>query len=210
MAETPDTAAAAAGDNGSREVQAAAYTQDAMRQVLGSLRDAAAARGSLERKIVDEFEKGCEATRQEADRLMDETVNRYDDKIAQSQQEFEEVKGQIETEHRRSMEKVQQQRGLKVRQIEQQSEQNKQQLQEDEQFAESTQTEGFKEKRSDPGRLAARDEKGLQTVEQELGQLRKKTLSILADRKITPPSAESLSADSHEPSDGPLPVPKSG
>ncbi len=101
MAETPDTAAAAAGDNGSREVQAAAYTQDAMRQVLGSLRDAAAARGSLERKIVDEFEKGCEATRQEADRLMDETVNRYDDKIAQSQQEFEEVKGQIETEHRR-------------------------------------------------------------------------------------------------------------
>jgi S-DNA-T family DNA segregation ATPase FtsK/SpoIIIE len=205
MAETPDTAAAAAGDNGSREVQAAAYTQDAMRQVLGSLRDAAAARGSLERKIVDEFEKGCEATRQEADRLMDETVNRYDDKIAQSQQEFEEVKGQIETEHRRSMEKVQQQRGLKVRQIEQQSEQNKQQLQEDEQFAESTQTEGFKEKRSDPGRLAARDEKGLQTVEQELGQLRKKTLSILADRKITPPSAESLSADSHEPSDGPLP-----
>jgi S-DNA-T family DNA segregation ATPase FtsK/SpoIIIE len=174
---------------------ASSYSPDVMRGVIASLREAAATRASLERKIVDEFTKGCEATRQEADRLTQETIDRYDDKIATAKREFADLQQRIETQYRESETKVGQQQSAKAAEITRQADQRKQQLREDEHFAESTEAESFKERRRDPGKLFTRDSAQLDVYKQEFGKLRERCLKVLAERKVeagesSPPVAD--------------------
>ena len=77
---------------------ASSYTPDAMRAVITSLREEAATRASLERTIVADYENGREATKQEADRLIQETIDRYDDKIASTKREFEQLQQRVEAQ----------------------------------------------------------------------------------------------------------------
>ncbi len=173
------------------------YTPDAMRRVITSLREASATRASLERKIVEEFQKGSEATKQEADRLIQETMDRYDDKIASTKREFAEVQQRIDLQYREVENKVGQQRDAKAGEITRQAEQKKQQLKEDEHFAESTEAESFKERRRDPAKLFSRDSAQLESYTQEFAKLRERCQAILAERKVEggeSPAAASASA----------------
>ena len=172
---------------------ASSYTPDAMRAVITSLREEAATRASLERTIVADYENGREATKQEADRLIQETIDRYDDKIASTKREFEQLQQRVGAQYPDAEAKVSQQRNAKAAEITRQAEQKKEQLKEDEHFAESTEAESFKERRRDPGKLFARDSQHLETYTQDFAKLREKCLKILAERKVdgaaSPPPA---------------------
>ncbi|MDA0817127.1 MAG: FtsK/SpoIIIE domain-containing protein [Planctomycetota bacterium] len=172
---------------------ASSYTPDAMRAVITSLREEAATRASLERTIVADYENGREATKQEADRLIQETIDRYDDKIASTKREFEELQQRIEKQYRDSEASVGRQRDAKAAEISQLAEQKREQLKDDEHFAESTEADSFKDRRNDPGKLFARDLKQLEILKQDFAKLREKCLKILAERKVdgaeSPPPA---------------------
>ena len=98
MADAIEDTTTSAANLPTEAAGAASYSPDAMRQVITSLREAAATRASLERKIASEYAEGCEATRREADRLIQETIDRYDDKIASTQREYEELKQRAEAQ----------------------------------------------------------------------------------------------------------------
>jgi len=183
----------------SNTVGAGSYTPEAMRAVLTALREEAATRAALEKKIASEYEQGCEATRQEADRLIQETIDRYDDKIASTKREFASLQQKVEAQFRETEAKIQQQRDAKASQITQQADRIKEQLKEDEHFAESTQAESFKERRRDPGKLFTRDSQQLETFRQEFVKLREKCVKILAERKVE--------ATDVAPADAPDPLP---
>ena len=162
MADSMDDMMTSTAEPSSGTVSATSYSPDAMRSVITSLREEAATRAKLERKIVEEFEKGCEATRQEADRLIQETADRYDDKIASTKREYEELRQRVESQFRETEAQYAKQRDTKANQVTQQADRTKQQLIEDEHFAESTEAESFKEKRRDPAKLFTRDSKQLE------------------------------------------------
>lgn len=191
MAETMDAQDTSPGDEAASSTHRAAdvagascYTPDAMRQVITSLREESALRAGLERKIAEEFERGCEATRSEADRLVQETIDRYDEKIASTKREFATLQQRVAAAYGESEAKVHQQRDAKASQIRQQAEAKLAQLTEDEHFAESTEAESFNDRRRDPGKRYARDAKQLETFTQEFAKLRERCLKTLEERKI--------------------------
>ncbi len=202
MADSMDDMMTSTAEPSSGTVSATSYSPDAMRSVITSLREEAATRAKLERKIVEEFEKGCEATRQEADRLIQETADRYDDKIASTKREYEELRQRVESQFRETEAQYAKQRDTKANQVTQQADRTKQQLIEDEHFAESTEAESFKEKRRDPAKLFARDSKQLESFQQEFAKLREKCAKVLEERKI---DAEAGAAAAASAGDTPLP-----
>jgi DNA segregation ATPase FtsK/SpoIIIE, S-DNA-T family len=182
--------------------QATACDLGRLRGAIVSLREASATRAKLEQSIEAEATRNTDATNAEAEKLRQATVAQYDEEIAATRRRYQAERKKVEAHFAAAGKKVDDQSRQMQARIKAQWRKNDDAVKEDEQFGDSTQKEAHKERRREPIRAFARDEKGLGGIAGELDETLSRAATVLAARSIHAEEPAEMAAD-----DGPGELP---